>query len=209
MPEADGLTAPMIFGADAVQFVLEELRTAAEPGWDGQLAARLAGLEFDAPFSFLTKVPRPGPHSFRSGGVHGGPSDRQLAEVISTWLSEPDDLQRALVHEELLIPCREAGCHDDEMYVGDRVYFVARAGADAEKVMQIWKWLYGYPGIGVLTKLPPSADASYELTAADLDAISEATVAVLARAWDDEAFLLAPVTGRFELPTVHPGSSSA
>lgn len=86
----------------------------------------------------------------------------------------------------------------------DRVYYAASARATAEDVAQVCAELSGYPGIGVLSRPTSEGTFSGELSTQELDAVAGSAVAVLVRAWDNEAFLIAPIVGELAVPDLRP-----
>jgi hypothetical protein len=188
---------PVELGTAALEFVREELRTAAT-GFGGPLASRLVVLELGFPLALLTRDMARAAHDLQSGGVDDGNSDRRLAIAVSGWLGDPDPgHRRLLVLEDPLARHTDAGIDPRSMHFGDRVYHSAHQGDGPDQVWHAFKELAGYPGVGVLTR--PAADtvASGALADDTLDAMADAAVAVLVRAWDDEAFLVVPVAAAF------------
>ncbi len=199
-------TGPAVFGQDASRFVAEQLRDASER-FDGPLAQRLAGLELGLPLGFVAAAARPSPERFDHGGVDDGGADRRLAEALSGWMNEQDDLCRVVVLEEAFPRSRKREERDRERRLGDTVYCTTNAGDDADAVLRVLNWSRERPGIGVLARVPEPVLAKQDLTPEDLDALIGGAVAVLVRAWGGEAVLVAPVAGRLEPADLRPGAS--
>jgi hypothetical protein len=188
----------MVFGSAALAFVREELETGAGE-FGGPLAARLLALELGSPFALLpsdtTLAARMERHP-RYGGVDDGSSDRRLAIVISQWLEEADPGRRRLVRLEEPLARYGDPCVDPRStHCGEHVYWAADRGAGPADVKRAFRKLAGYPGVGVLTRPPADAVISGALTDDAVQAMADAAVALLVRAWDDEAFLVVPVAG--------------
>lgn len=181
------------FGEDALGFVRRELSAAAQD-FAGPLATRLLALELAAPFSFLKPDTASAAQEWRRGGIDDGGADACLASAISWWLHQSDAGHRRLIAlEEPLGRYADPSIESNSMHFGERVYHTASAGDGTDEVARAFNELSGYPGVGVLSRPPAGAIISDELRDDALDALADAAVAVLVRAWDDEAFLIVPV----------------
>jgi hypothetical protein len=188
----------MELGTAALAFAREELHTAATE-FGKPLAARLLALELGPPFALLTPdatlAARMERH-LRYGGVDDGSSDRRLAIAVSEWLGEADPgRQRLMALEEPLARYGDPRVDPRTTHCGEHVYWTADRDAGPEDVERAFRRLAGYPGVGVLTRPPAGAVVSGSLTDEEIEAMADAAVAVLVRAWDDEAFLVVPVAG--------------
>jgi hypothetical protein len=184
------------FGSGGLAFVRQELRTAST-GFDGPLALRLADQELGFPFSFLAPDAVSVARDWESGGVDDGRSDRCLAIALSDWLRQPDPGRLRLVAlEDSLARYTDPVVDPRMMHFGERVYHAARRGDGPDEVHSVFRRLPGYPGVGVVTRPLAGVVESCDLFEDALDAMALAAVAVLVRAWDDEAFLVAPVANR-------------
>jgi hypothetical protein len=188
----------MELGTAALEFAREELHTAATE-FGKPLAARLLALELGSPFTFVTPdaalAARMERHP-RYGGVDDGSSDRRLAIAVSEWLGEADPGRQRLVRlEEPLARYGDPRVDPRSTHCGEHLYWSADRGAAPEDVHRAFRKLAGYPGVGVLTRPPADAVMSGALTDEVVEAMADAAVAVLVRAWDDEAFLVVPVAG--------------
>jgi hypothetical protein len=111
-----------------------------------------------------------------------GRSDACTATVLAGWLNASDV--------------------EDAFAFGNRVFHLAAPPTTADRVRRTIRRLSGYPGMGVLSCPDRGIVAGDEASAQDLDALARSGVAVLVRAWDDEAFIIAPVSSRMTLETL-------
>jgi hypothetical protein len=201
----DPACRPFSLPVGAVEFVREEL-TLGVDGFDGALAQRLLELPLDRPFAFLGRDAREDAiGNLHSGGVDDGRSDAWTATVLAGWLNAPGGGgARVLALEEPLARWNdEAGqAVEDAFAFGNRVFHLAAPPTTADRVRHTMRRLSGYPGMGVLSCPDRGIVAGAEASAQDLDALARAGVAVLVRAWDDEAFMIAPVSSRITLETL-------
>lgn len=189
----------VIFDEQAEGFVSEELASGAV-GFEGPLAERLRLLQLGAPFSFLSGEPSL-PYHWRWSCPETAGSDDFLTDAVTRWLGQADDRQRMLILEEHMRRRSDPRPTRFELYLDERVYFAVSATTSSD-VPDALNWVYGYPGIGVLTRIDSTFSSARDLDAADLDVVARGAVAVLVRAWDDEAFLIAPVLGQFHPDTL-------
>lgn len=197
---------PAMLGSEALEYVLQELQLAAD-GFGGPLAARLLTCRIEPPFAYVRPDLALAVGNLRHGGVGGGLSDRRFARAVSQWISQPDS-----GHRRMLLLEEPLGRYSDPVHATasihflDRVYYAASGRATAEDVAQVCAELSGYPGVGVLSRPTNEGTYSGELSTRELDAVARAAVAVLVRAWDNEAFLVAPVVGELAVPDLRPGT---
>jgi hypothetical protein len=190
----------LTLGEPALVFVREQLELAAGEGFFGPLAGRLKALDLDAPFAFVLPEEDP-PDNLAHGFVRGTQARSATATAVSAWLGRESAAGvRTLVLEESLgrwsdpWRLRYSIEHPGEPpHLGEKLYWTASAGDDAAEVERIFGRHSGYPGVGVLCAPPASRLSTGELEDRDLDAIATHAVAVLVAAFDDEAFVIAPV----------------
>ena len=188
--------APLELGDEALVYAREELTTAGHE-FDGPLARRLAGLTLGQPFVLLSGEASGRVYDFRRGGVDNGGSDRCLAAGISRWLAQgPVGTTRVLVLEDPFARRADVATGDEAFFFEERVYFAGRTGDAADRIEHVLGRLAGYPGVGVLSEVSADFTAACDLTDHALNSLASAAAAVLVRAWDDEAFVVAPVGDR-------------
>ena len=202
----DRACRPFVLPVDALAFIREELTLGAD-GFDGALAQRLLELPLDRPFAFLRRETQE--HAIRyfpAGGIDDGRSDACTATVLAGWLNASDGGSgaRVLALEEPLARWNDEAGHavEDAFAFGNRVFHLAAPPTTADRVRRTIRRLSGYPGMGVLSCPDRGIVAGDEASAQDLDALARSGVAVLVRAWDDEAFIIAPVSSRMTLETL-------
>lgn len=183
--------------AEAIQYIREQLRVAAE-SYGGPLAARLRHLDLGTPFALLSPKVVAGAPDLTDGLPDDVPDpDLDLAEAVARWLAGSDPgHERMLVLEEPLGRAGNPAVHAANFSFETRVYWAATPGASADYVLDRLQSQSPYPGIGVLTRIPAPAEAGPVLDAAEFAALTDGAVAVLVRAWDAEAFVIAPVGDR-------------
>jgi hypothetical protein len=186
-------------GIESLSFVRSELAVAAND-FDGLLAKRLLLLRFSIPFGFLPRDAMPRARDLRRGGICDGLSDASLANAVRGWLQTPlNQGKRLLILEEALGRRGDPANRQGAVYCGDRVYRVLGSAADVTEIHDALRCLSGYPGVGALVVIPSSADIGREIDTSALDTLANSAVAVLIRAWDDEAFAVVPVGSRLSL----------
>jgi hypothetical protein len=187
--------------ANALEFIREQLLLAAGEGFDGPLASRLCGARLTRAFAFLPPSSfEEATKSYTDGLRSDKTADTCTAIALSRWLASPAPEHKYSVHfEEPLarfsdpFVARQASGVDSLLHYGERVYYSVFTGDGFEQVANAMSRVSGYPGIGVMAAWPEGGERPFELSAKDLDAIARRAVAVLVRAWDDEAFMIAPV----------------
>jgi hypothetical protein len=206
-PMGDDGIEPYGLGARAHDFIGRQLARATE-GWDAPLSRRLRSLRLEDSVCFLSPrglaavtsgTPRREEIDFETGGVASG-ADAAVARLIARWLAAPDPShRRLLVLQELMAKWSDPGTGPPDVHLGEHLYVVRNAEAQADDIERSLRSLYGYPGIGILTCPEGAFAVREELSESDLEVMASAAVALLVRAWDDEGYLIAPVRSCFEL----------
>lgn len=185
----------------AIAYVRSQVSSACE--WGAPLSQRLLDVSISDAFAILSpKVHDRARSDFIGGGVDSEVADDLFASAISRWLSgsESDDVRRMLILEDVMSRRTDPVVNEaDDVFFGDRVYLVASGGSDANSVAAEMSKLYGYPGVGVLSRVGGTGFSSRTLTSTDIELAADGAVAVVARAWDDEAFVIAPIDGRLTI----------
>jgi hypothetical protein len=205
---SDDRVKPYGLGTRAHDFIGRALARASE-GWDAPLSRRLASLRLEESICFLSprglaavtsRVRQQGEIDFETGGAVASGADAAVARLITRWLAAPDPShRRLLVLQELMAKWSDPGTGPPDVHLGEHLYVVEDAESRADDIERSLRSLYGYPGIGILTRPDSALAIQEELSEADLDAMASATVALLVRAWDDEGYLIASVQSRLEL----------
>lgn len=179
-------------GAEALEYAKSELRLSAD-GFGGRLAHEASLHELGRPFAVVDRQEQP-PQDLRVGGIGRG-MDRVLAVAIRSWLrAAPVSKGRTLILEDPFARSTDPLPRNADQrlsFVGDHVFFVAHGGSDQE-VLETLRAPAEYPGIGGLFEHDASEGDVGDLIQTAADSCS----AVLARAWDGEGFLVAPVASR-------------
>lgn len=182
----------------AIGYVRSQLSEAS--GWNETLSLGLLSLPVAEPFALLSPVVHDRVKAdFFAGRVDSEMADTCFAEATSNWLSadDSDDVKRVAVFTDVISRRSDPRLTDgDDRFLGDCVFCVASAGATPSEVSFQMSKAYGYPGIGVLSRVPVERFRAQELSDADIKAAVTGAAAILVRAWDDEAFVIAPVDGR-------------
>lgn len=181
---------------EALRYAREQLSVAGYD-FDGPLARRLVDLALGSPFSFLPLDATAEVRDFRRGGIDDGRSDECLSVAISRWLARQHTGSfRFLLLEDPLARRSDPVARGETIFFQERVYFAGHAGDTPTEVAQVLGRAAAYPGVGVLSEIPYELDGGSDLTEDTLDALASSASAVLVRAWDDEAFVVAPVGER-------------
>jgi hypothetical protein len=199
---------PVPLGPSALDFVREQVALGAGEGFDGPLAARLERLSLDEPFAFLTADTKLGSSS-EWDSLDQPIGNQHLAKGIRRWLGESPG--RLLVLEEPLglryDPATHREPRERTLFFKERKYYIASSRTDQPDTLDSLDRVSGYPGIGVLTAPGINIEACLgrrEFSRGELDRLAKRALAVLVRAWDDEAFMIAPVKCRLDPEALEP-----
>jgi hypothetical protein len=189
------------FGPDGTNYVREQLKLAGDDGHP--LAPRLLDHSLGRSFAFYESFEDP--LYFEAGLHRDADLNRRsfdcLVAALTSWLSVPDEKDRSVVLEECLARWSDPFTQrhlkrDQPARLGEQLYGICGSGSSTEWVEHQFNLLSSYPGIGCLTRMDGTLDASRALGEPDLDAVAAGAVAVVVSAFDAEGYLLAPIADR-------------
>ncbi|MBI4898484.1 MAG: hypothetical protein HY827_08995 [Actinobacteria bacterium] len=187
-------------GVSYVKKAIEKGASARRP-----LADMLTGADITDAFAFIAASScERAEQDFNGMYIGSTQADELLESSIACWIGEERNAnrQRVLVLEEFLAKRSDpAPSLDTDYFFGEWTYSICTTPTQRE-VSNAFAGLVSHPGIGVLSSPGLHVFSDHEIMPESMTEIAAATSAVLVSAWDDEAFIVAPVSNRINSETM-------